>query len=93
MSAAWTATVCTLLSALGILTLAAGDPKRLRKSSRTTSPRLRMPLALFTLAPGAWLALTGRGVAFLLWVGASAMSGWCIAALAGRLLPPRRDGR
>ena len=93
MSAAWTAIACTLLSVMGILALAASDPKRLRKAGRTASPRLRMPLALFTLVPGVWLVLTGRGVAFLLWIGASAVLGWCIAALSGRFLPPRCDGR
>ena len=93
MSAAWAATACTFLSLLGILALAATDPKRLRMRGRAARPHVRMPLALLTLAPGVWLVATGRGVAFLLWVGASAVLGWCIAALAGRFLSPRRDGR
>lgn len=93
MSAAWTATACILVSVLCILALAATDPKRLRRRDRKTPARARLPLALFTLAPGVWLAVTGRGVAFLLWIGASAVLGWCIAVLSGRFLSPRRKGR
>jgi hypothetical protein len=52
-----------------------------------------MPLALLTLAPGAWLAVTGHGVAFLLWIGATAVLGWCITALAGWLRSPHRNNR
>jgi hypothetical protein len=93
MSAAWTAAACTLVSVLCIMALAASDPKRLRRRGRAAPVHVRMPLALLTLAPGLWLAVTGHGVAFLLWIGATAVLGWCIAALAGRLLSPRRDGR
>lgn len=93
MSAAWIATACTLVSTLSILALAARDPKRLRRRGGATAGRSRIPLALLALAPGVWLAATGQGVAFLLWVGATAVLGWCIAALPSRFLPSHRDRR
>ena len=81
MSAGWIAVLCTLVSALGILGLAASDPKRRRGTGRL--PRhARTGLTLLTLAPGVWLAATVQGVAFLIWIGASAVLGWTVAALA-----------
>ena len=81
MSAGWIAVLCTLVSALGILGLAASDPKRRRGKGRL--PRYaRTGLTLLTLAPGVWLAATVQGVAFLIWIGASAILGWTVAALA-----------
>ena len=86
MSAATIAAICTLVSLLGTLGLAASDPKRLRRKA-VKAPRLaRTGFVLLTLAPGVWLGATLQGVGFLLWIGASAVLGWAIAALASRKL-------
>ena len=78
------ATAGALVSVVGILGLAASDPKRLRGKGRVPPPRVRTAFAFLVLAPGVWLAATAQGVAFLIWIGASAVLGWAIAALAGR---------
>jgi hypothetical protein len=90
MSAAGIAGVCTLVSVLGILGLAASDPKRLRGKAVTTPRLARAGFALLTLAPGVWLAATLQGSGFLLWIGASAVLGWIIASLASRAKRPYR---
>ena len=84
MSAAWIAAICTLVSALGILGLAASDPKRRRSRIDHPSRLVRTGLTILALAPGVWLAATLQGAAFLLWIGASAVLGWAVAALARR---------
>jgi hypothetical protein len=83
MTTAWVAAACTFVSLLGILGLAATDPKRLR-GMRMPQRLPRTSFALLTLAPGVWLMATLQGVGFLLWIGASAVLGWVVAALANR---------
>ena len=90
MSAATTAAICTLVSLLGTLGLAASDPKRLRRKAVTTPRFARIGFALLTLAPGVWLGATLQGVGFLLWIGASAVLGWVVTILASRATASRR---
>jgi hypothetical protein len=53
----------------------------LRKQGRAAD-RLWRAIGLFVaVAPGLWQAGTGQGVAFLLWIGASAVLGWGVTAL------------
>jgi hypothetical protein len=73
-----------IVSVLGIVALALYDPKRLRKRGHAPRHPLRIAGFVLALAPGLWLAVTGRGVAFLLWIGASAVMGWGSAAVFGR---------
>ncbi len=90
MSAATTAAICTLISLLGTIGLAASDPKRLRRKAVRKLRLARIGFVLLTLAPGVWLAATLQGVGFLLWIGASAVLGWVVAALASRATATRR---
>jgi hypothetical protein len=90
MSAAATAAICTLVSLLGTIGLAASDPKRLRRRAVTPPRFARTGLALLTLAPGVWLGATFQGVGFLLWIGASAVLGWIVAAVASRAAASRQ---
>lgn len=82
MNTATTAAICTLVSLLGTLGLAASDPKRLRHKAVTTPRLARIGFAVLALAPGAWLGATLQVGGFLLWIGASAVLGWIVAALA-----------
>lgn len=91
MSAATIAVICTLVSLLGTVGLAATDPKRLRRKAVATPPLARTGFVLLTLAPGVWLAATLQGVGFLLWIGASAVFGWAAAAFASRATGSRRQ--
>lgn len=86
MSAATIAAICTLVSLLGTIGLAASDPKRLRRRAARLPPLARTGFALLTLAPGVWLGATLQGVGFLLWIGASAVLGWGVAALTSHQL-------
>jgi hypothetical protein len=45
---------------------------------------MRQLLLLATFAPGLALAIAGRWSDFLIWIGAAAILGWAIAALANR---------
>lgn len=89
MSVATTAAICTLVSLLGTVGLAASDPKRLRLKAATKPRFVRVGFVLLTLAPGFWLGATLQGAGFLLWVGASAVLGWAVAALASRATASR----
>jgi hypothetical protein len=91
MSAATVAAICTLVSLLGTIGLAASDPKRLRRKAATIPRPARTGFVLLTLAPGIWLAATMQGVGFLLWIGASAVLGWAVAALASQSTARRKD--
>jgi hypothetical protein len=43
--------------------------------------------------PGPALGIAGRWSDFLIWVGAAAIFGWAIAALANMRRKPRAEGR
>ena len=71
--------LATGLSALCIVSLCLGDPKRMRTSGLTgtaASVRVRIAVTLAALFPGIALALMGDAPAFLVWLGACAVAGW-----------------
>ena len=84
------ATLLGLLSALTsaacLAFLAASDSRRLagRRSALNHARRLAIAIALL---PGALLAVTGRGVAFMIWIGTAAVLGWAIAAAFSTFFP------
>ena len=82
MSAALLGLACALASTIGLAWLAATDPKRQRGHEALPARRGRLLAAALAFVPGLWLAGTGRGVAFLIWIGAAAVLGWAVAALA-----------
>lgn len=75
----WPTLAALLLSAIPILLLCIGDPKRLRAADRKgggmAQPKRRM-LAALACVPGIACALTGDAAAFLMWMGGCAMVGW-----------------
>jgi hypothetical protein len=71
-----------LFSAAGIAILAATDPKRKRRRHGAARSAMRLLLTLLILAPGAALGVAGRWSDFLVWIGAAAVFGWAVAALA-----------
>jgi hypothetical protein len=71
-----------LASAMCIARLAAIDPKR--RSDRSARRGMRWLLLLAMLLPGLALGLASRWSDFLIWIGAAAIFGWAIAALANR---------
>ena len=81
----WLGLSGALVSAACIAGLAADDPRR-RGAMR---PGLHWLLLLATFMPGVALGAAGRWSDFLIWVGAAAMFGWAIAALANRRRKPR----
>jgi thiosulfate reductase cytochrome b subunit len=81
MLVGWLGLGCALLSAAGVVILAALDPKRRRYSRRATPSAMRRLLVLAVFIPGVALGLAGRWSDFLIWVGAAALLGWGIAAL------------
>jgi hypothetical protein len=76
----WLGLAGALISAVCIALLAAFDPKR--RGGAPARPGLRRLLALAALMPGVALGVAGRWSDFLVWVGAAAIFGWAIAALA-----------
>ena len=75
---AWTL-IATGLSLFCILALCVGDPKRVRSGGlggQTASVRKRRGLTLIALLPGIALAWSGDAPAFLVWLGACAVTGW-----------------
>jgi hypothetical protein len=78
----WLGLGCALLSAMGIAILAMVDPKRRRDERRAARPGLRWLLTLSIFIPGVALSFAGRWTDFLIWIGAAAIFGWAIAALA-----------
>lgn len=69
----------TIVSALPILLLCIGDPKRRRtagKGSGGMSVIRRRVLATLACVPGIACALSGDAAAFLMWLGGCALVGW-----------------
>lgn len=78
----WLGLGCALLSAIGIAILAMIDPKRRRDERRAARQGLRWLLTLSIFVPGVALAFAGRWTDFLIGIGAAAILGWAITALA-----------
>jgi hypothetical protein len=67
------------LSAVPILLLCIGDPKRRRsveKNSNGMATHQRRILVAIASVPGIVCALTGDSAAFLMWLGGCALVGW-----------------
>lgn len=82
----WLGLFCALVSAACIALLAVTDPKRRGASAR---PGLRRLLVFAALTPGFVLGFAGRWSDFLIWIGAAAIFGWAIAAVANMQRKPR----
>lgn len=68
-----------LLSAIPIILLCMGDPKRLRAADRKgggMTPSRRRTLAALACVPGIACAIGGDAAAFFMWLGGCAMIGW-----------------
>lgn len=80
MSAA--APIAMAISAALILLLCIGDPKR-RRAARIDggeqSGTIRWMLSSAACVPGLYLAGIGDAAAFLIWLGACSVVGWCVA--------------
>ncbi len=78
------ASIAIAVSALPILILCIGDPKRLRAAG-TKAPGMgsgtRRALAFSACLPGLALMLTAQMAAFVLWLGGSALFGWLLSGL------------
>jgi hypothetical protein len=83
----WLGLSGALVSAACIALLAAADPKR--RGAAPARPGWRQLLLSATFVPGLALGVVGRWSDFLIWVGAAAIFGWAIAALANRRRKPR----
>jgi hypothetical protein len=76
----WLGLSGALVSAACIGLLAAVDPKRRGVSPARGGVRRLLLIAIFV--PGLALGIAGRWSDFLIWIGAAAIFGWAIAALA-----------
>ncbi len=83
----WLGLSGALVSAACIALLAAIDPKR--RGVVLARSGLRRLLISVTFMPGLALGVAGRWSDFLIWVGAAAIFGWTIAALANKRSKPR----
>jgi hypothetical protein len=83
----WLGLSGALVSAACIALLAAADPKR--RGIALARPGLRWLLVAAIFVPGLALGVGGRWSDFLIWVGAAAILGWAIAALANMRRKPR----
>ncbi|MBR1123243.1 hypothetical protein JQ628_17080 [Bradyrhizobium lablabi] len=83
----WLGLCGALVSAGCIALLAAADPKR--RGVAPARPGLRWLLVSAMFLPGLSLGIAGRWSDFLIWIGAAAIFGWAIAALANRHQKPR----
>ena len=81
MLVGWLGFGCALFSAAGVAILAVIDPKRKRNSRYAARSATRRLLALAVFIPSVALGLAGCWSDFLIWIGATAMFGWGIAAL------------
>ena len=82
---------CAVLSAAGVVFLAALDPKRRRDARRAAWSNARRLMAFAVFAPGIVLGFFGLWSEFLVWIGAAAVLGWAIAAISN-VQWRRRDG-
>jgi hypothetical protein len=90
MTTAWLALLALAISAMLIVVLCQGDPKRLRAAGQkgaTMLPRRRRGLAALACLPGLGCALSGNSAALMLWLGGCALAGWISATW------PRRKSR
>jgi hypothetical protein len=85
----WLGLFGALASAVCIAFLAAVDPRR-RGSVVLARSGLRRLLIAATFMPGLALGVAGRWSDLLIWVGAAAIFGWAIAALANMRRKDRR---
>ena len=83
----WLGLLGALVSAACIALLAVADPKR--RGVALARPALRRPLIAAAFMPGLALGIAGRWSDFLIWIGAAAILGWAIAALANVRPKPR----
>jgi hypothetical protein len=92
MNVAWLGLLSALTSAACLAFLAASDSRRLagRRSALHHVRRLAIAIAVL---PGVLLAITGRWVDFLVWLGAAAVLGWTIAAAFSTFFPDARRDR
>ena len=69
----------------GLVHLAASDPKR-QRAFKLQPPRRRfaLPACLLVFAPGVALLAFGQAAAFVIWLGATTVLGWLVAARAPR---------
>lgn len=82
MMQGWLGLSGALASAICIALLAALDPRR---RATDHAPRAaRRLLVLAACLPGIALGAIGHWSDFLIWIGAAAILGWAIAALANR---------
>ena len=82
MSVGWLGFGCAILSTVGVIILATVDPKRRRAARRAAHSRVRWLLGFAIFIPGIALGFAGRWSDFLVWIGAAALLGWAVAALA-----------
>ena len=66
---------CAVLSAAGVVFLAALDPKRRRDARRASWSSARRLMAFAVFAPGIVLGFFGLWSEFLVWIGAAAVLG------------------
>jgi hypothetical protein len=83
----WLGLSGALVSAACIALLAAVDPKR--RGIALARHGLRGLLLSATFTPGLALGVAGRWSDFLIWIGAAAILGWAITALANARRKPR----
>jgi hypothetical protein len=76
--------VAILVSAIPMLMLCIGDPKRRRATGTTGAAmgsNMRRSLALAACLPGIACVSIGQVAAFVLWLGGCALFGWLLSAL------------
>ncbi len=74
--------IATSISALALMALCVGDPKRNRAAGArrgSQTKRMRQLLSGAACVPGIICALTGDAAAFLIWLGGCGVIGWSIA--------------
>jgi hypothetical protein len=91
MSATLLGCLSALTSTLFLAFLAASDARRLPERSSTLAGLRRLALAVAIL-PGVLLAIGSQWVAFLIWLGATAVLGWAVAAAAS-MMSSRRNSQ
>ncbi len=80
---AFVTVIATAITLAGIGWLAVTDPKRRRvfEMSDPARPRRTVPVVAAAFIPGIALLALGNGAAFVVWLGATTVFGWGIAAL------------